>query len=122
MATYELARLPPTPEVLKIQALLKVAQVQVNDIRNLVSSFSIASTLATRGVAVIIVAGSSKGNLGAMLPSTLDHKDHKISVADQLVTPTRRLINPCAVTPATVSTPIIERRGQDPSLESEPRE
>ena len=32
MATHELARLPPTPEVLKIQALLKAAQVQVNNI------------------------------------------------------------------------------------------
>ena len=41
-----------------------------------------------------------------MLPSTLDHKDHEISVADQLMMPTRRLINPCKVTPATVSTPI----------------
>ena len=27
LATHELARLPPMPEVLKIQALLKVAQV-----------------------------------------------------------------------------------------------
>ena len=41
-----------------------------------------------------------------MLPSILDHKDHEINVADQLVTPTRRLINPCVVTPATVSTSI----------------
>ena len=32
MAIHELARLPPTLEVLKIQALLKAAQVQVNDI------------------------------------------------------------------------------------------
>ena len=32
MATHELARLPLTLEVLKIQALLKAAQVQVNDI------------------------------------------------------------------------------------------
>ena len=41
-----------------------------------------------------------------MLPSTLDHKDHEINVADQLMTPTRRLINPCVVTPTTVSMPI----------------
>ena len=41
-----------------------------------------------------------------MLPSTLDHKDHEISVANQLMMPTRRLINPYVVTPATVSTPI----------------
>ena len=43
VATHELARLPPTPEVLKIQALLRAAQVQVNDIRNLALSFSTAS-------------------------------------------------------------------------------
>ena len=41
-----------------------------------------------------------------MLPSTLDHKDHEISVADQLMMPTRRLINPYVVTPMTASTPI----------------
>ena len=41
-----------------------------------------------------------------MLPSILDHNDHKMNVAYQLITPTRRLINPCTVTPATVSTPI----------------
>ena len=52
-----------------------------------------------RGEVVIIPARSSKGFLGAMLPSTLDHKDHKISVVNQLMTPTRRLINPYAVTP-----------------------
>lgn len=34
VATNELGRLPQTPEVVKIQALLKSAQVQVNDIRN----------------------------------------------------------------------------------------
>ena len=34
VATHELARLTPTPEVLKIQALLKAAQAQVNDIQN----------------------------------------------------------------------------------------
>ena len=43
MATHELARLPPMLEVLKIQALLKAAQVQVNDIRNPAPSFSTAS-------------------------------------------------------------------------------
>ena len=43
IATNELARLPPTPKVLKIQALLKAAQVQVNDIRNPVPSFSTMS-------------------------------------------------------------------------------
>ena len=42
MATHELARLPPTLEVLKIQALLKAAQVQVNNIQNLALSFSTA--------------------------------------------------------------------------------
>ena len=42
-----------------------------------------------------------------MLPSTLDHKDNEIIVADQLMTRTRRLINPCAVVPATISTPIL---------------
>ena len=41
-----------------------------------------------------------------MLPSTLDHKDYEISVADQLVMPTRRLINPYVMTLVTVSTPI----------------
>ena len=41
-----------------------------------------------------------------MLPSILDHKDHEINVADQLIMPTRRLINPYAVMPATVSMPI----------------
>ena len=44
VATHELARLPPTPEVLKIQALLKATQVHVNDIRNPVPSFFTAST------------------------------------------------------------------------------
>ena len=34
VATHELARLPQTLEILKIQALLKVAQAQVNDIQN----------------------------------------------------------------------------------------
>ena len=43
VATHELARIPPMPEVLKIQPLLKAAQVQVNNIRNLVPSFSTAS-------------------------------------------------------------------------------
>ena len=43
MATHELARLPPTLEVLKIQALLKAAQVQVNDIRNPAPSYSTAT-------------------------------------------------------------------------------
>ena len=42
MATHELARLPLTLEVLKIQALLKAAQVQVNNIQNLALSFSTA--------------------------------------------------------------------------------
>ena len=32
VAIHELAQLPPMPEVLKIQALLKAAQVQVNNI------------------------------------------------------------------------------------------
>ena len=41
-----------------------------------------------------------------MWPSIPDHKDHEISMADQLVMPTRRLINPYAVMPMTVSTPI----------------
>ena len=41
-----------------------------------------------------------------MLPSILDHKDHEINVADQLVTPTRMLFNPYAVMPAIVSMPI----------------
>ena len=40
-----------------------------------------------------------------MLPSTLDHKDREISMADQLVTPTWRLIKPYAVTPVTTSMP-----------------
>ena len=56
------------------------------------------------GGVVTIAARSSKGSPGAMLPSIPDHKDHEIS--DQLITPTRRLINPCAVTPVTASTPI----------------
>ena len=43
VATHELARLPPMPEVLKIQALLKAAQVQVNDIQNLAPSYSTAT-------------------------------------------------------------------------------
>ena len=34
VATHELARLPQTPEIFKIQALLKAAQAQVNDIQN----------------------------------------------------------------------------------------
>ena len=34
MATHELARLPQMPEILKIQALLKAAQAQVNGIQN----------------------------------------------------------------------------------------
>ena len=34
VATHELDRVPPTLEVLKIQALLKVAHAQVNDIQN----------------------------------------------------------------------------------------
>ena len=34
VATHELARLPQTPEILKIQALLKAAQAQVNAIQN----------------------------------------------------------------------------------------
>ena len=32
MATHELAILPQTPEILKIQALLKAAEAQVNNI------------------------------------------------------------------------------------------
>ena len=32
VATHELARLPQTPEILTIQALLKAALAQVNDI------------------------------------------------------------------------------------------
>ena len=43
VATHELARLPPMPKVLKIQALLKVAQVQVNKIWNPVLSFLTSS-------------------------------------------------------------------------------
>ena len=58
-----------------------------------------------RGV-ITIAARSSKGGPGAMLPSILDHKDHEINVADQLVMLTRRLINPCTMMPETVSTPI----------------
>jgi len=38
--THELARLPPMLEVLKIQALLKGALVQVNGIQNLAPSYS----------------------------------------------------------------------------------
>ena len=41
-----------------------------------------------------------------MLPSILDHKENEINVIDQLVKPTRRLINPYMVTPTTASTPI----------------
>ena len=44
VATHELARLPPMPEVLKIQALLKAAQVHVNNIRNPAPSFLTATT------------------------------------------------------------------------------
>ena len=98
VATHELSRLPPTPEVLKIQALLKAAQVQVNDIRNPAPSYSTATTrsrnphsFAVMGGVVTKAARSSKGGPGAMLPSILDHKDHEIN--DQLITPTRRLIN-----------------------------
>ena len=58
------------------------------------------------GGVVTIAARSSKGGLGAMLPSTLDHKDHEISMADQLMMPTRRLINPYVVTPTTILMPI----------------
>ena len=42
-----------------------------------------------------------------MLPLIPDHKDHEIIMFDQLVTPTRRLINPYAVMPMTASTPIL---------------
>ena len=62
--------------------------------------------LAMMGGVATIAARSSKGGPGAMLPSTLDHKDREISMVDQLVMPTRRLINPYAVTPMTVSMPI----------------
>ena len=41
-----------------------------------------------------------------MLPSIMNHKDHEINMADQLIMPTRRLINPYMVTPTTASTPI----------------
>ena len=43
VATHELARLPPMLEVLQIQAQLKVAQVQVNNIQNLAPSYSTAT-------------------------------------------------------------------------------
>ena len=59
------------------------------------------------GRVITIVARSSKGGSRAMLPSILDHKDHEINVANQLGTPTRRLINPYVVTPMTASTPIL---------------
>ena len=48
-----------------------------------------------------------QGGPGATSPSTMDHTDHEISVAGQLVTPTRRLINPCTVMPTTTLTPIL---------------
>ena len=41
-----------------------------------------------------------------MSPTILDHKDREISMADQLVMPTRRLINPYVVMPETTPTPI----------------
>ena len=114
MATHELARLPPMLEVLKIQALLKAAKVQVNDIRNLALSFSTASARSRNPRGSRRDGGSryhsgqiiQGGCPGVMLPSILGNKDHEISVADQLVRPTRRLINPYAVTPTTASTPI----------------
>ena len=44
VANHELDRLPQTPEVLKVRALLKAAQVQVNQLRNeQASSHSMAS-------------------------------------------------------------------------------
>ena len=74
VATHELARFPPTPEVLNIQALLKAAQVQVNDIWNPVSSFSTTSARSrtprgsrleggSRYHSVQIIQGASRGNV-----------------------------------------------------------
>ena len=83
VATHELARLPSTPKALKIQALLKAAQVQVNDIRNPALSYSKATARSCTHVVFAVMEGvvtiasrSSKGGPGAMLPSILDHKDH----------------------------------------------
>ena len=58
------------------------------------------------GGVITIVARSSKRALGAMSPSILDHKDRNISMVDQLIMPTRRLINPYVVMPETAPTPI----------------
>ena len=74
VATHELARLPPMPEVLKIQALLKAAQVQVNDIRNPAPSYSTATARSrnphsfrhdggSRYRSGQIVQGRSRGNV-----------------------------------------------------------
>ena len=74
VATHELARLPPMPMVLRIQALLKAAQVQVNDIRNLALSYSTATACShnphsfhrdggSRYHSGQIVQGGSRGNV-----------------------------------------------------------
>ena len=74
VATHDLARLPPMLEVLKIQALLKAAQVQVNDIQNLAPSYSIATARSrnphsfchdggSRYHTSQIVQGGSRGNV-----------------------------------------------------------
>ena len=74
MATDELASLPPMLEVLKIQTLLKAAQVQVNDIRNPAPSFLTASARSrnprgshhnggSRYHSGQIIQGGSRGNV-----------------------------------------------------------
>ena len=74
VATRELALLPPMLEVLKIQALLKAAQVQVNNIRNPAPSYSTATACSrnphsfcrdggSRYHSGQIVQGGSRGNV-----------------------------------------------------------
>ena len=98
MATNELGRLPQTLEVAKIQALLKAAQVQVNDIRNPAPSFSTASarschprgsrqegevfTTTPNFTATRETASTSRGGLEAISPSTPDRKHLGTGMAD----------------------------------------
>jgi len=74
VATHESAWLPPMPEVLKTQALLKAAQVQVNDIWNPALSYSTVTTRSRNPHSFRrdagshyhssqIVQGGSKGNV-----------------------------------------------------------
>ena len=80
VATHDLARLPPMLEVLKIQALLKAAQVQVNDIRNPAPSYSTATARSrnprsfrrdggSRYHSGQVIQGESRGNVAINLGS-----------------------------------------------------